>query len=223
MIAGFEDVTAGEIRLCGDNFASLEPNHRPVNTVYQHYALFPHRSVIDNVVFGRKMKGVDLGARRMRAGQMLEKVHLSAFARRLPSQLSGGTQQRVALAQVLAPEPKVLLLHKPLSALDLNLWQAMRVELTQLREDTAITFIFVSHDQEEALTMSDRIAVLSNGRVQQVRISRSETCDLQAVVERIVDLGTDLQLFTRLAGNVPFTIRLQNAARAVRPKPGQIE
>ncbi|MEZ5797248.1 MAG: ABC transporter ATP-binding protein [Paracoccaceae bacterium] len=288
LIAGFEDVTQGEIRLFGDNIASLEPNHRPVNTVFQHYALFPHMTVLDNVAFGLKMKGVDLATRRARAGTMLEMVHLSAFADRMPGQLSGGQQQRVALARALAlaPDPKVLLLDEPLSALDLKLRQAMRVELKQLQEETGITFIFVTHDQEEALTMSDRIAVMSNGRVQQIgtardiyeapvnrfvadfigetnllevevdavvdgmaqvvlpgghriacpsassapgrhhlsirpeRVSLAQDADLRAVVERIVYLGTDLQLVTRLDGGVPFTLRLQNAARVHLPEPG---
>jgi spermidine/putrescine transport system ATP-binding protein len=168
LIAGFEEATAGEIRLFGEDIARLDPNHRPVNTVFQHYALFPHMSVIDNVAFGLKMKGVDLATRRARAGQMLEMVHLSSFADRMHTQLSGGQQQRVALARALAPQPKVLLLDEPLSALDLKLRQAMRVELKSLQEQTGITFIFVTHDQEEALTMSDRIAVMSAGRVQQI-------------------------------------------------------
>jgi spermidine/putrescine transport system ATP-binding protein len=172
MIAGFEATTEGEIRLFGADIARLEPNRRPVNTVFQHYALFPHMSVIDNVAFGLKMQGMAPGPRRERAGRMLEMVHLSEFADRLPAQLSGGQQQRVALARALAPEPKVLLLDEPLSALDLKLRQAMRVELKQLQEETGITFIFVTHDQEEALTMSDRIAVMSSGRVQQVGTAR---------------------------------------------------
>ena len=168
LIAGFEDLSEGSIRLFGQDIAQLAPNHRPVNTVFQHYALFPHMSVIDNVAFGLKMQGVGLAERRQRAGQMLEMVHLSAFADRMPSQLSGGQQQRVALARALAPGPRVLLLDEPLSALDLKLRQAMRVELKTLQEQTGITFIFVTHDQEEALTMSDRIAVMSAGRVQQL-------------------------------------------------------
>ena len=171
-IAGFEDVTAGEIRLFGQNIAGLEPNQRPVNTVFQQYALFPHMSVIDNVAFGLKMKGIGLSDRRARAGKMLDMVHLSDFADRLPTQLSGGQQQRVALARALAPEPKVLLLDEPLSALDLKLRQAMRVELKSLQEETGITFIFVTHDQEEALTMSDRIAVMSQGHIQQIGTAR---------------------------------------------------
>ncbi|MFN3847634.1 MAG: ABC transporter ATP-binding protein, partial [Paracoccaceae bacterium] len=148
MIAGFEAVTKGEILLFGQNIAALDPNLRPVNTVFQQYALFPHMSVIDNVAFGLKMKGFDLPKRRKRAGEMLDMVHLSDFADRLPAQLSGGQQQRVALARALAPQPKVLLLDEPLSALDLKLRQAMRMELKQLQQDTGITFIFVTHDQE---------------------------------------------------------------------------
>ena len=172
MIAGFEDTSEGAIRLFGQDIAKLAPNLRPVNTVFQQYALFPHMSVIDNVAFGLKMKGVDLAVRQKRAGEMLEMVHLAAFADRMPTQLSGGQQQRVALARALAPAPKVLLLDEPLSALDLKLRQAMRVELKTLQQDTGITFIFVTHDQEEALTMSDRIAVMSAGRVQQIGTSR---------------------------------------------------
>ena len=168
LIAGFEDLSRGEILLFGQNIAGLEPNHRPVNTVFQHYALFPHMSVLENVAFGLRMKGMDLSARTRRAGEMLEMVHLSDFANRAPAQLSGGQQQRVALARALAPQPKVLLLDEPLSALDLKLRQAMRMELKQLQRDTGITFVFVTHDQEEALTMSDRIAVMSAGRVQQI-------------------------------------------------------
>ena len=172
MIAGFEEASEGEILLFGQSIAALEPNLRPVNTVFQNYALFPHMPVLENVAFCLKMKGVDAATRRKRAGQMLELVHLSALADRMPSQLSGGQQQRVALARALAPEPKVLLLDEPLSALDLKLRQAMRVELKQLQEETGITFLFVTHDQEEALTMSDRIAVMSEGRVQQVGTAR---------------------------------------------------
>jgi spermidine/putrescine transport system ATP-binding protein len=287
LIAGFEAVTSGAIHLYGQDIAQLEPNLRPVNTVFQHYALFPHMSVIDNVAFGLKMQGVDLATRRARAGKMLEMVHLSSYADRMPAQLSGGQQQRVALARALAPAPQVLLLDEPLSALDLKLRQAMRVELKTLQEQTGITFIFVTHDQEEALTMSDRIAVMSQGRVQQVgsardiyeapvnrfvadfigetnllevdvqaiadgraslvlpgghritcpssssttgrhhlsirpeRVTISDQADLSATVERVVYLGTDLHVITRLAGGAPFMVRLQNAARIRPPAPGQ--
>ena len=172
LIAGFEEVTAGEILLFGQDIAGLEPNLRPVNTVFQQYALFPHLSVIDNVAFGLKMKGWAADRRRRRAGEMLEMVHLAEQAGKRPAQLSGGQQQRVALARALAAEPRVLLLDEPLSALDLKLRQAMRVELKQLQETTGITFVFVTHDQDEALAMSDRIAVMSAGRVQQIGTAR---------------------------------------------------
>ncbi|MFK7939935.1 MAG: ABC transporter ATP-binding protein [Roseovarius sp.] len=172
MIAGFEDVTEGEIYLFGDEIETLPPNKRPVNTVFQNYALFPHMNVTDNVAFGLEMQGRSKSQARSRAGEMLELVQLTQFANRLPSQLSGGQQQRVALARALAPEPKVLLLDEPLSALDLKLRQAMRYELKALQRETGITFIFVTHDQEEALTMSDRIAVMSNGQLQQLGAAR---------------------------------------------------
>jgi spermidine/putrescine transport system ATP-binding protein len=172
-IAGFEAVSEGAILLYGADIAALPPNLRPVNTVFQHYALFPHMTVAENVAFGLRMKRVDAAARARRTAEMLETVHLSAFADRKPAQLSGGQQQRVALARALAPAPKVLLLDEPLSALDLKLRQAMRVELKALQEQTGITFVFVTHDQEEALTMSDRIAVMRAGAVQQIGAPRA--------------------------------------------------
>ena len=287
MIAGFEDVTKGEIHLFGENIANLQPNLRPINTVFQAYALFPHMSVLENVAFGLKMQGWSLAKRRARAGEMLDMVHLTDFANRLPAQLSGGQQQRVALARALAPSPKVLLLDEPLSALDLKLRHAMRLELKQLQEDTGITFIFVTHDQEEALTMSNRIAVMSAGHVQQIgtaqeiyetpvnrfvadfigetnllqvdvagsaggraevvlpgghKITCATVCaklgphllsirperlsivapgvGLPAVVERVIYLGTDLQVLARLDGGVEVRIRIQNAARIEVPAAG---
>ncbi len=287
MIAGFEGTSEGAIRLFGQDIARLEPNLRPVNTVFQQYALFPHMSVIDNVAFGLKMKGVDLTARRKRAGEVLDMVHLAAFVDRMPAQLSGGQQQRVALARALAPAPKVLLLDEPLSALDLKLRQAMRVELKALQQDTGITFIFVTHDQEEALTMSDRIAVMSAGQVQQIGTAReiyeaplnrfvadfigetnlldvvvesvsqgmarlvlpgghriscasagitagqhhlsirperlgfvSDGAELSVTVERVIYLGTDLQVITRLDQGGIVSVRMQNAARVAVPEPG---
>ena len=168
IIAGFEDVTAGAVFLYGDEIEQLPPNKRPVNTVFQQYALFPHMNVSENVAFGLKRLKHESAAIRSRVAEMLELVQLDKLAERLPAQLSGGQQQRVALARALAPNPKVLLLDEPLSALDLKLRQAMRVELKQLQENTGITFIFVTHDQEEALTMSDRIAVMSAGELQQI-------------------------------------------------------
>jgi len=168
MIAGFETVTEGAIFLYGEEIEKLPANKRPVNTVFQQYALFPHMSVTENVAFGMRMLRRPAEEIRQRSGQILELVQLSAFADRKPDQLSGGQQQRVALARALAPRPKVLLLDEPLSALDLKLRQAMRVELKQIQEETGITFVFVTHDQEEALTMSDRIAVMSAGELQQI-------------------------------------------------------
>ena len=168
MIAGFEEVTEGSIYLYGDEIAKLPPNKRPINTVFQNYALFPHMSVEENVMFGVEMRGHSKADARKRAGEMLELVQLTQFANRKPAQLSGGQQQRVALARALAPDPKVLLLDEPLSALDLKLRQAMRYELKEIQRETGITFIFVTHDQEEALTMSDRIAVMSAGELQQL-------------------------------------------------------
>lgn len=168
MIAGFEDVTEGAIFLYGDEIETLPPHQRPVNTVFQNYALFPHMTILDNVGFGLEMRGASKAKARARAGEMLELVQLAQFAGRKPSQLSGGQQQRVALARALAPSPRVLLLDEPLSALDLKLRKAMQIELKHIQRETGITFIFVTHDQEEALTMSDRIAVMSAGRMQQL-------------------------------------------------------
>ncbi|WP_417770560.1 ABC transporter ATP-binding protein [Stappia sp.] len=172
MIAGFEGITEGAIHLFGEDIVSLPPNKRPVNTVFQNYALFTHMTVLDNVAFGLEMRGKSKSEARSRAGEMLELVQLEAFASRKPTQLSGGQQQRVALARALAPQPRVLLLDEPLSALDLKLRKAMQLELKHLQRETGITFIFVTHDQEEALTMSDRIAVMSAGEVQQLGQAR---------------------------------------------------
>ena len=172
MIAGFETVTEGEIFLYGEEIERLPANRRPVNTVFQQYALFPHMSVAENVAFGLKMLKKSAAEIETRTAQVLKLVQLDALADRKPGQLSGGQQQRVALARAIAPGPKVLLLDEPLSALDLKLRQAMRVELKQIQEETGLTFVFVTHDQEEALTMSDRIAVMSEGELQQIGTAR---------------------------------------------------
>ena len=172
MIAGFEDVTEGAIFLYGAAIDDLPPSKRPINTVFQNYALFPHMNVIDNVAFGVEMLGKSKAEARGCASEMLDLVQLGDFAHRMPAQLSGGQQQRVALARALAPSPRVLLLDEPLSALDLKLRQAMRFELKEIQRETGITFIFVTHDQEEALTMSDRIAVMSAGELQQLGEAR---------------------------------------------------
>jgi len=171
-IAGFEEISEGSIRLYGQDIANLPPNKRPVNTVFQQYALFPHMTVTQNVMFGLLRLGQSNAEAQKRAGEVLELVQLTQLSERLPSQLSGGQQQRVALARALAPGPKVLLLDEPLSALDLKLRQAVRLELQQLQKETGITFVFVTHDQEEALTMSNRIAVISDGELQQIGTAR---------------------------------------------------
>ena len=168
LIAGFEMPTSGQILLDGQDITDLPPNRRPVNTVFQSYALFPHLSVAENVGFGLTMQGRPKPEVTATVERMLALVKLEAMAGRKTSQLSGGQQQRVALARALAPQPKVLLLDEPLSALDLKLRKDMQVELKRLQSETGITFIFVTHDQEEALTMSDRIGVMSAGRLQQV-------------------------------------------------------
>ena len=168
MIAGFEGATAGTIRLFGDEIEHLPPNKRPVNTVFQNYAIFPHMNVAENIGFSLRMLGWTKLEIQTRVDEMIEMVKLGALVDRKPSQISGGQQQRVALARAMATRPKVLLLDEPLSALDLKLRQEMRTELKRLQRDTGITFIFVTHDQEEALSMSDRIAVMSDGKVQQI-------------------------------------------------------
>ncbi len=168
MIAGFEDPTAGRVLLDGQDQAGVPPYRRQVNTVFQQYALFPHMSVFDNVAFGLRSNRVPEAEVKRRANEMLETVRLSDYGRRRPGQLSGGQQQRVALARALVNLPSALLLDEPLAALDLKLRQAMQIELKRIQREVGITFVFVTHDQEEALTMSDRIAVMSQGRVEQI-------------------------------------------------------
>ena len=168
MIAGFDRPTSGSIYLYGQDVSNLPPYERDVNTVFQDYALFPHMNVGDNIAYGLMIKKIAKPERMKRVDEMLELVQLSGFASRKPSQLSGGQRQRVALARALINHPKVLLLDEPLGALDLKLRQQMQVELKAIQKRVGITFIFVTHDQEEALTMSDRIAVFSQGRIEQI-------------------------------------------------------
>jgi len=168
MIAGFETPDSGSILLNGKEITNLPAYDRDVNTVFQDYALFPHMDVITNIEYGLKVKGVDKKERRQKALVALEQVRLSGYEQRKPSQLSGGQRQRVALARALVNRPSVLLLDEPLGALDLKLRQQMQIELKQLQREVGITFIFVTHDQEEALTMSDRIAVFDKGKIQQI-------------------------------------------------------
>jgi spermidine/putrescine transport system ATP-binding protein len=167
-ISGFEDLDAGEVRIAGDTMTGVPPHRRPVNTVFQNYALFPHLAVGDNVGYGLDVTGVARGERNRRVGEALERVGLAGFDRRKPRQLSGGQQQRVALARAIINQPKLLLLDEPLSALDRNLRQSMQLELKGLQHDLGICFLFVTHDQEEALTMSDQVVVLNKGRIEQI-------------------------------------------------------
>src|SRR5690349_11305429 len=168
MIAGFEQPTEGRILLDGNDMAYTPPHKRNVNTVFQSYALFPHLNVADNVAFGLKRQKVGKHETRERVAETLELVQLTGFERRKPAQMSGGQQQRVALARALVLKPAVLLLDEPLGALDAKLRKALQIELKALQQQVGITFVYVTHDQEEALTMSDRIAVMSDGRVEQV-------------------------------------------------------
>ena len=168
MIAGFEEPTEGGISVDGDPMRGVPPYRRPVNTVFQSYAIFPHLNVFDNVAFGLRRSGVKGEELHKRVTEACEMVQLSGFEKRKPNMLSGGQQQRVALARALVNHPKVLLLDEPLGALDLKLRKEMQLYLKNLQHEVGITFIYVTHDQEEALTMSDRIAVMNEGRVQQV-------------------------------------------------------
>jgi spermidine/putrescine transport system ATP-binding protein len=168
MIAGFEEPTRGEISVAGEPVRGVPPYRRPVNTVFQSYAIFPHLNVFDNVAFGLRRAGVKGEELRQRVTEACAMVQLEGFEKRKPGMLSGGQQQRVALARALVNRPKVLLLDEPLGALDLKLRKEMQLELKSLQHEVGITFVYVTHDQEEALTMSDRIAVMNEGRVQQV-------------------------------------------------------
>ncbi|MCB9436651.1 MAG: ABC transporter ATP-binding protein [Anaerolineales bacterium] len=168
MIAGFEEATSGDIRINGKSVRYIPPFHRPVNTVFQDYALFPHMTVLQNVMFGLQMENVSKATARERAMEALELVQLPQAAFRKPRQLSGGMQQRVALARALVKKPSVLLLDEPLGALDLKLRKAMQFELKAMQQQLGITFVYVTHDQEEAMTMADRIAVMNKGELLQV-------------------------------------------------------
>ena len=191
MIAGFEFPTQGSIRIHGNEMGLRPPNERPVNTVFQSYALFPHMTVYDNVAFGLQMKKVSGSEVDTRVKRVLDQVQLSKRSDAKPSQLSGGMQQRVALARALVNEPEVLLLDEPLGALDLKLRQNMQFELKDLQSRVGITFIYVTHDQEEALTMSDRIGVMSEGNLLQVGDSHEiyETPTSRFVADFIGDIN----------------------------------
>jgi putative spermidine/putrescine transport system ATP-binding protein len=213
MIAGFELPTAGAVLLGGSDVTGLAPYDRDLNTVFQDYALFPHMDVQTNVEYGLKVKGIGRAERRRRAGEMLDAVRLTGFGRRKPNQLSGGQRQRVALARALVNRPEVLLLDEPLGALDLKLREEMQVELKAIQRDVGITFVFVTHDQGEALSMSNRIAVFNNGRIEQVGSPR-EIYDAPTTTFVATFVGTSNVL------SVERSRRLLgvNAAHAVRPE-----
>ena len=173
LIAGFEPPTMGSIRLGGRDISRLPPNQRPVNTVFQNYALFPHMSVSQNIAFGLEMLGKSKSETQSTVDDMLRLVQMEELKDRRTSEISGGQQQRVALARALAPHPEVLLLDEPLSALDLKLRKEMQIELKRLQSETGITFVFVTHDQEEALTMSNRVAVMNAGEILQIGSPRA--------------------------------------------------
>jgi putative spermidine/putrescine transport system ATP-binding protein len=168
MIAGFEQPSAGTIELAGEDMTGVPPYDRAVNTVFQDYALFPHMSVGENVVYGLRVAGVAKTERARRRDEALEMMRLPGYAERKPGELSGGQRQRVALARAIVNRPRVLLLDEPLGALDLKLREQMQVELKTIQDEVGITFVYVTHDQDEALTMSDRIAVFNGGRIEQV-------------------------------------------------------
>ena len=168
LIAGFERPDEGEVRIGGRDFSRVPPYRRDVNTVFQSYALFPHLSVQDNVAYGLKQRGLGRRERRARAEEILELVRLGGFGGRKPRQLSGGQQQRVALARALVMHPRVLLLDEPLGALDLKVRKELQIELKRIQEEIGVTFVYVTHDQEEALAMSDRVVVMNAGRIEQI-------------------------------------------------------
>jgi spermidine/putrescine transport system ATP-binding protein len=168
MIAGFEQPSKGDIFLLGENITHLPPYKRDMNMVFQHYALFPHMTVEENILFGLKMKGVNQSEQKRRLEEVLELTQLSELRQRRPAQLSGGQQQRVAIARAVVNQPKVLLLDEPLGALDYQLRKSLQIELKNLQKQLGITFVYVTHDQEEAMTMSDRIVILNKGKIEQI-------------------------------------------------------
>ena len=240
MIAGFEYPTAGQIRIHGREMATTPPYQRPVNTVFQSYALFPHMTVAQNVAFGLEMKRLPKADVGPRVQEALEMVRLDGFAERYPRQMSGGQQQRVALARALVNRPEVLLLDEPLGALDQKLRKELQIELKSLQRRVGVTFIFVTHDQEEALTMSDRIAVMSLGKVLQVgtptEIYERPTCKFVAdfigetnfIDGTVVENGGDYATIAtpeglRLRGITPRPVKLgEPATLSIRPEKARL-
>ena len=217
MIAGFEEPTSGTIMVEGERVEDKEPFERNVNTVFQSYALFPHKTIYDNIAYGLKMKKVPKAEIKERVTEMMDMVQLSGFEKRYPSQLSGGQKQRVAIARALINRPRVLLLDEPLGALDLKLRKQMQLELKRLQKKLNITFIYVTHDQEEALTMSDRIAVMHDGIIDQLA-SPTEIYEHPAtkfVATFIGETNIDDGCITRIRDGVA-TITLENGAVSVK-------
>ncbi|NWB89708.1 ABC transporter ATP-binding protein [Pseudomonas agarici] len=221
LIAGFEQPSAGSIRLHGAEAAGQPPYQRDVNTVFQDYALFPHMNVRDNVAYGLKVKGVGKRERLKRAEESLDMVALAGYGDRKPVQLSGGQRQRVALARALVNRPRVLLLDEPLGALDLKLREQMQGELKKLQRQLGITFIFVTHDQTEALSMSDRVAVFNKGRIEQVDTPRDLYMKpATAFVAEFVGTSNVIrgELARQLSGSdLPFSIRPEHVRFAEGP------
>ena len=218
LIAGFEQPNEGQILLNGEDIAGIPAEKRPVNTVFQSYALFPHLSVFDNVAFGLKMAGVDAQNIAVRVADALAIVRLSDFANRKPHQLSGGQKQRVAIARAVVNRPKILLLDESLSALDYKLRQQMQLELKQLQRQLGITFVYVTHDQEEALSMSDRILVMHNGQAQQVGTPREiyEAPRNLFVAQFIGEINVFDGEITRALGEYQYQAMINGVERDIR-------
>lgn len=241
LIAGFETADQGSILIDGQDVTQAPPFRRPVNTVFQNYALFPHMTVEQNVGFALVEQQMPADRIRARVGEALEMVRMQSFARRRPAELSGGQQQRVALARALAPRPRVLLLDEPLSALDLKLRKEMQIELKLLQAEAGITFLFVTHDQEEALTLSDRVAVMQGGRILQMGPPRDiyeapthrfvadfigdiNLIEADALPDNAVRLpgGTQMSLPHKARGRITLAIRPERA-RILAPEAGQLQ
>lgn len=218
LIAGFEQANEGSILLNGEDIVGIPPEQRPVNTVFQSYALFPHMTVFDNVAFGLKMAGVNVQDIAVRVADALSIVRLSDYATRKPHQLSGGQKQRVAIARAVVNHPKVLLLDESLSALDHKLRQQMQLELKQLQRQLGITFVYVTHDQEEALSMSDRIMVMHNGQAQQVGTPREiyESPRNLFVAQFIGEINVfDAEILQEM-GDYRYQANINGSAREIR-------
>jgi putative spermidine/putrescine transport system ATP-binding protein len=218
LIAGFERPDGGRVELAGQDVTNIPPEERNVNTVFQDYALFPHMSVGENVEYGLRVKGVPKAQRRERAREALGMVRLEEYGERRPGQLSGGQRQRVALARALVNRPRVLLLDEPLGALDLKLRQQLQVELKRIQSDVGITFVYVTHDQDEALTMSDRVAVMDGGRILQVG-APNEIYDEphSSFVAGFVGVSNLLDLPVEGSDHSGLTMRLGEGDRVLAP------